>query len=67
MQRGEKSAWEAKQCPRCGTPMKDSGKVSIETGIMNRIITYYTFTCQECGRVEFFDYATINRKQQGQR
>ncbi len=67
MQRGEKTVSGAKLCSSCGVSMRDSGKVSIEAGIMNRIITYYTFTCQQCGKVEFFDYATINRKQQGQK
>jgi len=47
--------------------MTDSGKVSIETSMMNRYITYYTFTCQKCGKVEFYDFATVNRKSQGQR
>jgi RNase P subunit RPR2 len=67
MQRGEKPVPEAKWCSSCGVAMTDSGKVSIETSMMNRYITYYTFTCQKCGKVEFYDFATVNRKSQGQR
>jgi len=67
MQRGEKSLPETRRCPICGVAMTDSGKVSIETGVMNRFVTYYTFTCPSCGKVEFYDYATVNRKSQGQR
>lgn len=67
MQRGEKSVRRAKECSTCGVAMTDSGKVSIETGVMDRIITYYTFTCPQCGRVDFFDYATVNRNSQMQR
>jgi predicted nucleic-acid-binding Zn-ribbon protein len=67
MQRGKKPVSGAKECSNCGTALTDSGKISIETGILGRFTTYYTFTCQDCGRVEFYDYVTVNRKSQGLR
>ena len=67
MQRGENAVSQSKKCSSCGSSMTDSGKISLETGIMDRFVTYYTFTCPKCGRVEFFDYVTVNRNSQGQR
>ena len=54
------------ECPRCGTPMKDGGPLSLRTNADTlpqawllahfhaNIVEFSTYVCPACGKVEFF-------------